>query len=373
MPHRIKTTILLLGLFSACADQPDVTGATSAALALADPLQAPDRVWTYVEFPDTRCRDGSNAGISLRLNSASKKLLIYLEGGVYCLDGLTCAINPANVDDLLFNSARIEPRVGIFDRSHPKNPVRDWNIVYVPYCSGDAMGGTREQPVNVPGGPARQYFRGHLNLQRFLARIVPTFPELSEVVLTGMSAGGSSALLNVSLVQRAFPELKVRYIIDSSMPPLSADNLASCLQERMRELWGLDDGPLAECADGCPDLDDYWRAYTLYVAQTFADRPAGFIEAIEDGMMRSFAGMGLRECTGSLLFDSVPARAFRAELMSFRDAVQDLPSYSTFYPEGTQHTWIKSDSFYTGKAGDQLLVDWFAQIVNGNVPGHFGP
>lgn len=373
MPNRITTIYLLLGLLIACAEGPVIAGGQAAALSMGEPLQARDRTWTYVEFPDTRCRDGSKAGVSLSLNSASQKLLIYLEGGVYCLDGLTCALNPSNVDDLLFNSAKIEPRVGIFDRNNPKNPVRDWNIVYVPYCSGDAMGGTREEPVDVPDGPARQYFSGHLNMQRFLERIVPTFPNVSDVVLTGMSAGGSSALLNMTLVQRAFAGLKVRYALDSSLPPLSAASLAPCLQERMRELWGLDAGPLADCGASCSDPTDYWRAYTVFVAENFADRPAGFIDAVEDSMMRSFCGMGLRECTGSLLFDSIPAREFRNELLSFREAVKHLPSYGTFYPEGAQHTWIKSDSFYTGKAGDELLVDWFGRIVDGSAPGHHGP
>lgn len=368
-----KLPIVVLGLLLACADDPDAASGSVAALTQAEPLYARDDAWTYVDFPDTRCRDGSSAGISLRLSSASQKLLIYLEGGVYCLDALTCAINPSNVDDVLFNSAKLEPRVGIFDRTNPRNPVRDWNIVYVPYCSGDAMGGTRQAPVDVPGGPAAQYFSGQLNLQRFLQRIAPTFPHATDVVLTGISAGGTSALLAMTHVQRAFPALKVRYIIDSSLPPLTAANLAPCLQDRMRELWGLDEGALADCGPSCADLDDYWRAHTLFVAERFADRPGGFIDAIEDSMMRSLCGMGLRECTGSLLFDSISARDFRSDLLSFREQVKHLPGYSTFYPEGTQHTWLKSESFYTGSAGDMPLVDWFAQIVNNSAPGHFGP
>jgi hypothetical protein len=374
MPNRTTTYWMLLGLLLiACGEQLTAADIHAAALTHREPLQAPDRTWTYVEFPETRCRDGSEAGISLSLNSNSKKVLIYLEGGVYCLDALTCALNPSNVDDLLFNSAKIEPRVGIFDRDNPLNPVRDWNIVYVPYCSGDAMGGTRDEPVDVPGGPARQYFSGHSNMQRFLERIQPTFPDATDVVLTGMSAGASSALLNMNQVQRAFPTLKVRYVIDSSLPPLSAASLAPCLQDRMRELWGLDDGPLVDCGASCSDPHDYWRAYALFVAQSFADRPAGFIDAIEDGMMRSFCGIGFRECRGSLLFDSLPARDFRNELLSFREAVKSLPSYGTFYPAGEQHTWLKSDSFYTGKAGDELLVDWVGRIVTDQAPGHFGP
>lgn len=337
------------------------------------PITARDGAWTYVEFPDTKCRDGSPAGVSVRLRSASKKLLIYLEGGVYCFDALTCAINPANVNETLFNSAKTAPSVGIFDQDNRENPARDWNLVYVPYCTGDAMGGTRNTPTDVPGGPAKQWFVGHLNVHKFLSRIVPTFSTASDVVLTGMSAGGSSVLMNVLLVQRAFPWLKVRYINDSSLPPVSKALFPECLQKKLRTLWGLDESLLAACGASCPNRDAYWQDYSLFLAKVLDDRPAGFIDAIEDSMMRSVLGVGERGCTGSLLFDSAEAAPFRAELLSYRDKLAVYPRFSTFYPQGTQHTWLKDDSFYEGEAGKVRLVDWFAKILNGEVPGHAGP
>jgi len=337
------------------------------------PLSAPDRTWTYVEFPDSRCRDGSKAGLSVRLNSASKKVLIYLEGGVYCFDATTCALNPSNVNDTLFNSAKSAPSAGIFDLRNEQNPVRDWNLVYVPYCTGDAMGGTKTTPTDVPGGPSKQWFVGRLNLEKFLQRIVPTFPEPSDVLLTGMSAGGSAVLMNMVLVQRAFAKLKVRHINDSSLPPLSKAMLSECLQTKLRTLWGLDQSLLAECGDSCPDHDDYWQAHSLFLARTFADRPSGFIDAVEDSMMRAVAGVGARDCTGSLLFDSVAAAPFRAELLLYREKLAPFPRYSTFYPAGSQHTWLKDNSFYSGMAGKIRLVDWFSKIANGEVPGHAGP
>lgn len=337
------------------------------------PITARDGVWTYVEFTDTKCRDGSPAGVSVRMNSASKKLLIYLEGGVYCFDALTCALNPANVNDTLFNSAKTAPSTGIFDQDNRDNPVRDWNLVYVPYCTGDAMGGTKTTPTDVPGGPAKQWFVGHLNMPKFLSRIVPTFSTPSDVVLTGMSAGGSSVLMNVLLVQRAFPAVKVRYVDDSSLPPVSRALFPECLQKRLRTLWGLDASLLAACGASCPNRDDYWQDYSLFLAKTLNDRPAGFIDAIEDSMMRAVLGVGARDCQGSLLLDSVAAAPFRAELLSYRDKVSAYERYSTFFPPGSQHTWLKDDSFYKGEAGKERLVDWFSKILNGEVPAHAGP
>jgi hypothetical protein len=130
---------------------------------------------------------------------------------------------------------------------------------------------------------------------------------------------------------------------------------------------------LAECGASCPDHADYWQAHSLFLAKTFADRPAGFIDAVEDSMMRAVAGAGAKNCTGSLLFDSVAAAPFRAELLAYRTQLAPYPSYSTFFPEGSQHTWLKDDSFYAGLAGKVRLVDWFAKIANGEVPGNAGP
>jgi len=277
------------------------------------------------------------------------------------------------VNDTLFNSAESAPGTGIFDQDNRENPVRDWNLVYIPYCTGDAMGGTKTAPTDVPGGPAEQWFVGHLNVAKFLSRIVPTFRTPSDLVLTGMSAGGSSVLMNVLLVQRAFPAVKVRYIDDSSLPPVSRALFPECLQKRLRTLWGLDESLLASCGQSCPNRDDYWQDYSLFLAKTLSDRPAGFIDAVEDSMMRAVLGVGARSCTGSLLFDSVAAAPFRAELLSYRDKLSSYERFSTFYPLGSQHTWLKDDSFYKGEAGTVRLVDWFAKIVNGEVPGHAGP
>jgi hypothetical protein len=336
------------------------------------PLTAPDRTWTYFEFSDTKCRDGSPAGVSINLNKASKKLMIYLEGAAYCFEGFTCLLNAEKVEDGLYNSAKEGPKAGIFDLDNAQNPVRDWNIVYVPNCSGDGHGGTQMKATDVPDGPRGQYFVGQLNLQRFLQRIVPSFPDVSDVLLTGISSGGFGVLQNLVLVQRAFPALRVRYVNDSN-PPLSKTVVAECLQEKMRTLWGLDQGALAYCSDSCAKKNDYLEDNAVFLAKLFADRPGGYIEALNDSLMINMFGLGNNNCTGTFLLDSVPADSFRAALLTYRDKLKSLPHYGTFFPEATDHTWLSNDAFYTIRAGGISLVDWFGKIARGEAPGHAGP
>jgi hypothetical protein len=337
------------------------------------PITAPDRVWTYVEFPDTRCRDGTRAGVTLNLNKASKKLLIYLEGAVYCFDGATCLINAANVDDfgIVFNT-KDEPSGGIFDLKNPNNPVRDWNIVYVPNCTGDGHGGANPKPTDVPDGPSGQYFVGHLNIQKYLQRIVPTFPAVTDVLLAGMSSGGFGVLQNLVLVQRAFPKLKVRHVNDSG-PPLGKTVIAECLQERFRTLWGLDQGALSYCGDSCPNKRNYLEDNAVFVAKLLADRPGGFIGTLEDAGMTMLFGIGQNECTGTFLVDAVPTPVFRAATVAYRERLKPFPNYGTFMPEGTEHTWLRLDAFYTASTGGVRMVDWFKKIADGVAPGHAGP
>jgi hypothetical protein len=335
-------------------------------------LEAPDGVWTYFEFPDTRCRDGSPAGVSLRKNSKSSKLLIYLEGGVYCFDALSCLVNPVNVDNPLFNSPRRELKTGIFDRNNPDNPVRDWNIAYVPYCTGDGHAGSNEQPVRVPGVLGAQRFVGQLNLQKFLRRVVPTFADASDVLLTGISAGGFGVMHSASLVQAAFPRVKVKFVNDSGIPPLSERHLPACLQEELHRMWRLDRGSLAACGPACADPRSYMREHALFLAEQFADRPVGFINAIDD-LGRMLYGFGANDCRGGLLTPPMSSETYRDELLAYRDALEEFPNFGTFYPQSTQHIWLRDDTFYTVEADGVRLRDWFASIVDGESAGHAGP
>ena len=44
-------------------------------------------------------------------------------------------------DFISFSIPFVPPPDGIFNRLNPTNPIRDWNMVYVPYCTGDIHGG----------------------------------------------------------------------------------------------------------------------------------------------------------------------------------------------------------------------------------------
>lgn len=333
------------------------------------PISTPDKTWTWIDFPDTKCRDGSKAGIGIRRNNASKDLMIFLEGGGACFDDVTCLANPGNADIW-----KTEPKGGILNPADANNPLKDWNLVYIPYCTGDVHAGTRSD-VRVSGLFPKEQFVGYLNMEKYLQRIVPSFPDPARVLLTGISAGGFGASSTAILVQRAFPNEKI-IMIDDSGPPQNGEVVPPCLQKKMRELWGLDQSVLKDCGAACPDPNDFQDAVGIYLTKTFNDRPSGLISSIHDGIISGFFGAGNNECKGVALVDTVPPAVFEKGLLDFRAAVKDSASFSTFYPNSTQHTWLTDlfeVKFNAAEINGVKLSKWVSDIIDGKPPTHLGP
>jgi hypothetical protein len=331
------------------------------------PIMAPERTWTWVPFPEAKCRSGSEAGLSVNLNPSSKRVMIYLEGGGACFDAQTCGSNPDSV------GSQNPGNSGVFARSRSENPVADWNYVYVPYCTGDVHMGA-EKAGQIAGVTGTQQFVGRLNITAFLHRLVPTFSDAEQVVLTGVSAGGFGAASNAAYVQWAFGEVPLT-LVDDSGPTFSADFMPKCLTD-LHLNWGLSGSILDDCGSACSATADYSTQFLDYTLFRAGDRPGGLIESDQDSVIRGFFGIGTNngadDCMGVLLLTSMAADDFLAGLLDYRERVKKHAKMSTFYPSSTQHTWLGGDGFYTGEAGGVTLVDWFKNVLEGKPAIHAG-
>jgi hypothetical protein len=352
------------------ADSGDADGLSAKPpfMATGMPIMAPDNMWTWVPFSDTKCRGGTAAGISVNLNSASKRVMIYLEGGGACFDSQTCGSNPDAVSSQNPGSA------GVFARTRMENPVKDWNYVYVPYCTGDVHMGAKDDG-QVAGVTGTQHFVGRLNLTAFLHRIIPTFPNPEKVLLTGVSAGGFGASSNAAFVQYAFGSNPVT-VIDDSGPTFSNKYLPTCLTQTYVKTWGLDKSILDDCGSTCSADADYSVQFLDYSAKRSEGRFNGLIESDQDSIIRGFFGIGTNnganDCMGVLLLTSMSADDFLAGLLEYRERVKPYAGFSTFYPSSTQHTWLGGDSMYTAMAGSVSMVSWVQGIIDGKPAVHAG-
>jgi hypothetical protein len=337
-------------------------------VATGMPLDTPDGAWKYHEFPDAFCRDGTKAGITVFKSAASKKVMFFFQGGGACFDSQTCLTNPSTVAQ----GDKTGPSGGILDRSNAANPVKDWNFVFVPYCTGDVFGGTRKD-VTVDGADKPQQFVGYLNTQLFLQRLVPTFPDATDVLVTGVSAGGFGASTSFVSIQRFFPNVKAK-LIDDSGPPMSSPALATCLQKTWRETWGLENSIFKDCGADCAKQDDFSYDYGLHLGKTFNNRLSGLIESSQDAIISGFYGIGTDNCTGILLLTPVDGATFQAGLLQYRQALMGLsPNFGTYFPNSDQHTWLMGQSFYDESVSGTKLIDWVSDILNDKGTKHVGP
>ncbi len=226
---------------------------TLPAVELGEPFSAPAFEWTWIPVSGTTCRDGSGAGVMANLNPNSDELVIALEGGGACYDAISCFANAQDISDERIGEFADDYDSGLFDREAEDNPLRDWNLVFVPYCTGDMHLGA--EPEGDMDGKL-QRFVGYANMTAFLSRIVPTFPSATRVLLTGGSAGGVGAAANYFQVARYFDPVPVDMLNDAG-PTVGSPWVAKCLQDWWRETWNVDATVLRDCGASCPASDDY--------------------------------------------------------------------------------------------------------------------
>ncbi|CAG0878610.1 unnamed protein product [Darwinula stevensoni] len=165
------------------------------------------------------CNDGSPAGFYIRKSAGSKRWILFLEGGWYCHDDLSCQQrwmeNTHLMTSFLWKDTRTEG--GILSPYPEENPYW-WNAnhVYLPYCSSDCWSG-RAYPY--PG--QRFAFLGSLIVEEVIRTLVKNHGLASSalLLLAGSSAGGTGVLVNLDRVSEILrtlaPGVEVRGLADS--------------------------------------------------------------------------------------------------------------------------------------------------------------
>jgi hypothetical protein len=377
---------------------PDAGGdAGSSGLSpLASPLPTgkPYGEWTYVEVAGAKCRDGSPAGYYWR-RGREAPLMIFMNGGGACSDSFFCGINPKNVNEDLPSESLLDatgnllggpdanrqlpPDEGIFKRD-ARNPVANWNMIYMPYCTGDIFSGSKPE-ATVPGVDGKQQFVGYTNVGLFLDSFGPSFAQAGKVLLTGSSAGGFGALVNYDRTQTFFNKYQARVFgVTDSGVPMRDTWLAPCLQKRWRDLWNLDAAMPKDCT-GCFQADGGGLADglgTYLFKQKYVGRKVGgMISSVEDGVIRAFYGPGLNNCTTDPGSNAILS-AFELGGYSgadFRAGLKDIaafvgPDTASYFLPGGAHMRLWRARFYQPVEG-VTIAKWLSDLLAEN-PTHIG-
>lgn len=155
--------------------------------------------------PDALCNDGSQATYNVQYNGSNKWAIILPGGGV-----VTSPDQYENREKRFTTADKVSKGFGEAIEKDLKD--RDYNIVYIPYCSSDIWQGNHEHVIN---GKTVQ-FRGRAIVEDVAREMSKELFSAEEVVYVGYSAGAIGLGFNsdlISQVEKNVPSVKV--IVDS--------------------------------------------------------------------------------------------------------------------------------------------------------------
>ena len=142
----------------------------------------------------------------------------------------------------------------------PENPLHNWNMIFIPYVTGDFHLGNNE--FKYRNGRKTLYHAGEKNTRIIMEACKKLFPEADELFICGESAGAFGAAGNAPLVAGYYPDAKVTVYSDASQL------VASLWQDAAREVWRVD----AKMLEKIEDTGDLYFDLVAYSAGELGDK-----------------------------------------------------------------------------------------------------
>jgi Pectinacetylesterase len=297
------------------------------------------------------------------------KLVVYYQGGGACWEQLTCSV-PACDTSVNVNGGDNPnvgaPRPGFADLTNAENPFKDWNSVFVSYCSCDIHFGDAAQDY-----PLHVEHRGFHN-----ARIVEKFarehfvnPEA--IFVSGSSAGAYGAWFHAPLLHEVWPASKFTVLADAGNGVITQSFL-----ELNFPNWNFE-GNLPANVPAIQQVFDEGSGipgYTKVVAGLYPNTTWAHYTTAFDGGSGGQTGFynimindnnpinALTWWRGSCAFTT----QMRAQVLATAAAIPD--NYRYYIGTGSRHTMFGSNKVYTDTTGGvPTLVDWVnGMLASGN-------
>ncbi len=311
------------------------------------------------------CSDAPGADPTFKFwvkRGISTNLVVFFDGGGACWDDVTCSsprLATDARDDDGFYKAELLPTdnpnqmQGIFDLTNPRNPVRDWSFVFVPYCTGDVHSGsnTARYTNADTGEPFTIEHRGADNFRVVLQWMRANFSAPGEILVTGSSAGAYGAATHFSAIREVFPAGRAVMLGDAGQGVTTPDFLA-----RRNGNWGyqLPEAVFGRNASLTTDDDIVARLAAHYPSDRFAQ----YTTAHDITQSGFYALMGAENACVTWTEQMARDLAVR----------QQQPNFRSYLATGQTHTILRYPLFYSERSGGVPFAEWLGELLATNAP-----
>lgn len=167
--------------------------------------------------------------------SPTKVVLYFRRGGGACWSTETC--DPHSSNEYRRSAEGQAPGgEGILALEDERNPLAGHSFVYVPYCTGDVHLGNATTEYT----PDRTIqHKGAVNCAAALDYLATTYPDATDVVVVGASAGAVSSPIYAGMESDGLPDAKVTMIADSAGAYADVPELNAIVTG---DAWGVERG-----------------------------------------------------------------------------------------------------------------------------------
>lgn len=344
--------------------------------SVASMTEVKDATWHTVNLGGkSLCSDGSEYFLFVR-KGTSKNVIIHFSGGGACWDDPTCSA-PITISAAFMHGdekdlkAFYYPTVidffdrfltgGAINKERENNPFKDWNVVFIPYCTGDFHVGNVTTTYKVGNKETEVHHNGRNNTLAALEWVYANFTSPEKILVSGESAGGFASAYWTPFVAEHYKDNEKIY------------QLTDCSQlttNRWPEI-----------------MDSVWKSDTRAFLNFKVDR-----DAYADALLNrtDSAGKQIKHLNSNTLYDAILPR-FYAVLhhrstsnndyiyewsKGMRESVVRLADgnidYEYFVTDcrydsvkiATPHTLLGSDSsLYACNSGELTYVEWLRQNI----------
>lgn len=205
------------------------------------------REWIKIEPEGAVCGNGTPYKFFVNYSDVSNDLVVVFEPGGACWDYESCTQKDgirgaANVDGIPDDHVEKAFYVPFFNRDYEHNHTRDWNFVYVPYCTGDVHSGNSVATYTdeETGDEIEFHHSGHYNVQRVVEWMSEHFEYVPQMLATGCSAGGVGSTVNYYFLRNGLPGVERGYLLADSGPIFPSDGYSEPFHDKVYESWKVE-------------------------------------------------------------------------------------------------------------------------------------